>query len=109
MRDGIEDTMGRLDEFNARSVHDDVLIDVADARMRDATLHDERNLAEREAEIVKGIELQRKRGVDLHAAVTDLADVGWLEDHYLAVQTSKELNTFGIPLAVRRHSFGIIA
>ena len=109
MRDGIEDAFGWLDELHARSIHDDVVIDVADARMRDASLHDERNLAERETKIVKGIELQRKGGVDLHAAMTDLADIGRLEEHYLAVQTSKELDTFGIPLAVRGHSLGIIA
>jgi hypothetical protein len=57
---------------------------------------------------VQGIELQGESSFHLHSAMADLADCRWLEDHYLAVQGSKELDTLGIPL-VRGHSPGIIA
>jgi hypothetical protein len=42
---------------------------------------------------VKGIKLQRKTSLDLHAAVAELAHGGRLKDHYLAVQRSQELDS----------------
>jgi hypothetical protein len=57
---------------------------------------------------VERIELQWEAGLHLHAAMTHLADCSRLEDHYLTVQRSKELDALGIPL-VRGHSLGIIA
>ena len=77
--------------------------------MRDAALDDHGAVAERQAEIVKGIQLQREGSLDLHAAMTHLADSSRLENHYLAVQRSKELDALGIPLVVRGHWPGIIA
>ena len=108
VRDGGGDAFRRLDEFNSRPIGDDVLIDVADARMRDPALDDDGSIAEGETEIVERIELQRKAGLHLHSAMTHLADCSWLKDHYLTVQRSKELDALGIPL-VRGHSLGIIA
>ena len=57
---------------------------------------------------MQGIQLQRETGLDLHSAMTHLADSSRLENHYLAVQRSKELDALGIPL-VRGHWLGIIA
>ena len=76
--------------------------------MRDASLDDDGSFAEGKTKIVQGIELQREASLHLHAAVTHLADCRRLEDHYLAVQRSKELDALGIPF-VRGHSLGIIA
>ena len=53
---------------------DHLLIDVADAAVRDASLDDDRAIAEREAEIVQRIELQREVRFDLGAADADLLD-----------------------------------
>ena len=108
MGDGRGNSFGGLDEFNPRSICDDVLIDVADARMRNAAFDHDGSIAKREAEIVERIELQWEAGLHLHAAMTHLADCSWLEDHYLTVQRSKELDALGIPF-VRGHSLGIIA
>src|SRR5688572_12741858 len=108
MRNRRGDALRRFDEFDAGPVGDDVLIDVADARVRNAALHDDGPIAEGEAKIVERIELQREAGLHLHAAMTHLADCSWLEDHYLTVQRSQELDALGIPL-VRGHSLGIIA
>ena len=108
MLDGCRDAFRRLDELDAGTVGDDVLIDVADARVRNAALDDHGTVPERETEIVKGIQLQREAGLHLHSAMTQLADGRRLKDHYLTVQRSKELDALGIPL-VRGHSLGIIA
>lgn len=108
MGDRGRDAFGELNEFHTRPVGDDVLIDIADARVRNAPLNHHVSLAEGEAEIVERIELQRKRRLDLHAAMTHLADRRRLKNHYLAVQVSKQFDAFGIPLA-RGHSLGIIA
>ena len=108
MRNRRGDAFGRLDEFNPRTISNDVLVDVTDARMRDAAFDDDGTITESETEIVERIELQREAGLHLHAAMTHLADRSWLEDHYLTVQRSKELDALGIPL-VRGHSLGIIA
>jgi len=108
MRDRGADSIRQLDEFHTGSISNFVLIDVADARMGDASLDHDGQAAERQAEVVKGIQLQWKAGLHLHAAVTHLADGRWLEDHYLAVHRSKELDALGITL-VRGHSLGIIA
>ena len=76
--------------------------------MRDSAFDDHGVIAQRQTEIVKGIQLQREGGLHLHSAMTHLADRRRLKDHYLAVQRSKELDALGIPL-VRGHSVGIIA
>ncbi|HEX6214215.1 MAG TPA: hypothetical protein VFZ38_05320, partial [Vicinamibacterales bacterium] len=57
-----------------------------------AALDDHGAVAERETEIVKGIELQRETGLNLHSAMTHLADCRRLKDHYLTVQRSTELD-----------------
>jgi len=59
----------------------------------DTALDDNRALAERQTEIVEGIELQREIRLDLHAAMAHLAHAGRLKDHYLAVQRSQELDS----------------
>lgn len=108
MLDGFGDPFRQLDELDAGSIGNDVLVDLADAGVRDAPLDDDGMFAEGETEIVKGIELQREGGFHLHSAMAQLADRSGLKDHYLAVQRSQELDALGIPL-VRGHSFGIIA
>ena len=108
MRNRRGNAFGRLDEFNPGTISNDVLVDVTDARMGDAAFDNDGAITESETEIVERIELQRKAGLHLHAAMTHLADGSWLEDHYLTVQRSKELDALGIPL-VRGHSLGIIA
>jgi hypothetical protein len=60
---------GKFDELNAGAVGDDVLIDVADTRVRDAAFDDHGLVAETQAKIVKGIELKRETGFHLHATV----------------------------------------
>ena len=109
VRDRGGNAIRQLDELDAGAVGDDVLIDVADARMRDAALDDHRAFAKGETKIVERIELQRKAGFHLHAAMTHLADSRRLKNHYLAVQRSKELDALGISLVVRGHWLGIIA
>ena len=76
--------------------------------MRDASFDDHRAVAERQAKIVEGIELQRERGFNLHPAVAHLEHGGRLKDHYLALQGSREFDSLGIPLPVA-HWVGIIA
>jgi hypothetical protein len=51
---------GRLDELDAGSVRDHFLIDVGDARVRDPPLQLDGLGAERDAEVVKGIERERE-------------------------------------------------
>lgn len=108
MGNGGGHALGRLDELDASSVRDDVLIDVADARVGNAALHNHRSITERETEIVQRIQLKGETGLDLHPAMTHLADCRRLKHHYLAVQRSQELDALGIPL-VRGHSLEIIA
>ena len=76
--------------------------------MGDAPFHDHRSITEREAEIVQRIQLKGETGLDLHTAMTHLADGRRLKNHYLAVQRSQELDALGIPL-VRGHWLAIIA
>ena len=86
------DAFGRLDEFDARPIDHDFLIDVADAAVRDSSLDDDRAVAEGEAEFVKGIELKGKAGFDLGAAAADLLDRHRLEDHDFAVELAEDLD-----------------
>ena len=64
VRDDAEDAITRLDELDAGPVDHALLLDVADAAVRDAPLDDEGAVAEREPEVVKGIEVERKPGFD---------------------------------------------
>jgi len=107
--DGNRDMLGRLDELDARPIGDDVLVDVADSRVGDAAFDDDGEISEREAKVVKGIQLQREGGFDLHSAMAYLADRRRLKNHYLTVQrSSKDLEALGIPLG-RGHWLAIIA
>ena len=95
--------VGRLDELDAGAVEHELLVDVADAAVGDASFDDDRAVAEREAEIVKGIELEGKAGFDLCAAAADLLDRHRLEDHDLAVQLAENLDRVRVSrLSVRR-------
>src|SRR3990170_8676049 len=68
----------------------------SDAAMHDAAFDDDRSVAEREAQIVKRIELKRERGFELDAAQADLPDDHRLEDHDLAVEVPEDFNTFRV-------------
>ena len=94
--DDFANAVGELDKLNARPVHHELLIDVADAAVRDAALDDNGAVAEREPEIVEGIELERKRRLDLRAAPADFFDRDRLEHHHLAVKLAEDLNPLGI-------------
>ena len=79
-----------------------LLVDVGDAAVDDASLDDQRTVAERQPEVVKGIEVERKTGFDLRAAAADLLDRHRLEDHHLAVQLAEDLQALGVAFVVRR-------
>jgi hypothetical protein len=98
LQDGGGDASGRLDELDARTINDQLLIDVADTAMGDPALDHHGPVAKRESEIVQGIELEGKDSFNLGAAVADLLDGDGLKDHHLAVQLAEDLNPFGIPL-----------
>jgi len=107
--DGGRGMLRGLDELDARPISDDVLVDVADSGVGDAAFDDDGEISEREAEIVKRIQLKREAGLHLHSAMAHLADRRRLKDHYLTVQrSSKDLEALGIPLG-RGHWFAIIA
>src|SRR5687767_4702098 len=53
----------RLHEFHACPVGHDVLVDVADARMHDASLDDDRAPAKRQPQIMQGIEMEGESGL----------------------------------------------
>ena len=55
---------GWLDELDARAVEDDFLFHIADAAVGDAAFDDDRSVAERQAEFVKGIEMEGEAGFD---------------------------------------------
>src|SRR5215211_3003143 len=55
---------GWLDELHAGSVANGALVQLADLAMDDATLDDDGAAAQRQAEVVKGVELKRERGLD---------------------------------------------
>ena len=72
--DHAREALGRLHEFNARSVEHDFLIDVADTAVGNPSLDDATRLfAEGERGIREGIDVQRKRRFDPRAAVAQLA------------------------------------
>src|SRR5436190_3875979 len=99
-----KDTFRRLDEFDARPVEHDLLIHVADAAVRDPSLDNDGPVAEREAEFVKGIEMEGEAGFDLAATAGDLLDHHRLEDHHFAVELAEDLNALCVALiACPRH------
>ena len=72
------DTVRRLDEFDAGAVEDDFLVDVGNAAVGDASFDDDRSVAERQAEFVKGVELEGKAGFDLAPPrLISLIAIGW--------------------------------
>src|SRR5688572_19259386 len=92
----------RLHEFHACPVGHDVLVDVADARMHDASLDDDRAPAKRQPQIMQGIEMEGKSGLDRGPADADFLDQHRLVHHDLADQITEDRNAIPIPL-VRRH------
>src|SRR5262245_3089441 len=90
--------IGRFDELDARSVDHDVLVDVADAAVRDPALHDDRAVAKREAEFVEGIQLQGKVRFYLRPVAADFLDGGRLEDHDLAMELAEDVDALSIAL-----------
>ena len=74
VRDRRGDSLREFNKFHSRTIGNHVLVDVADAGVRNAALDDHGPIAKGESEIMKGIELKGKAGLHLHAAVADLAD-----------------------------------
>ena len=82
-------------------VVDDFLVDVADAAVGDAALQDDRLIAECQPDVVKGIQVERKRRFDEAAAAADFLDRERLEDHDFAMQLSENLKPLAIALVIR--------
>ena len=101
--DHAREALGRLYEFDARSVEHDFLIDVADTAVDNPSLDDNRPFAEGETEFVKGIDVQWKRRFDLRTAMTQLLDGHRLEDHHLAMQVAENLKPLGLAFLLARH------
>ena len=66
--------------------------------MRDAALHDNRTLAQREPEIMKRVEMKRKCGFDQGASPADFPDGDRLEHHHFAAELTKNEDAVGIAL-----------
>ncbi len=55
-----------------------IVIDIANVRMHDATLHDDRSLAELEPQVVQRVEVQRKTGFNVAPRrLISLITIGW--------------------------------
>jgi hypothetical protein len=80
------DVIRDLDELDTGPVEHDTLVEVADVAMGDAPFDDDRTLAQRDAEVVQRVELQRERGLDLRATAADVEDRHRLIDLDLPVQ-----------------------
>ena len=91
------DPVGRLHELDAGPV-DDPLLEIPLRGMGDTPLHDHGVSAERQSEIVQGVDPERKRGLDLNAAGRNLDDDQRLIDHDLATQVTDNLNAFRLAL-----------
>src|SRR6476619_6086003 len=101
--DYAREALGRLYEFDTRSVEHDFLIDVGDAAVDSPSLDDHRPFAEGEAEFVQGIDVQRKRRFDRRAAVAQHLDGHRLVDHHLAMQVAENLKPLGLAFVLARH------
>ena len=100
--DGLTNPFRWIDEFDPRSVADDLLIDVADPAVRNAAFEDDRSIAQCQPKVVEGIEVERKRCFDKAPARTDFLDGERLKNHHFAVQLSENFNPFPVPLLLRR-------
>src|SRR3954454_18084933 len=94
------DAVRRLDELDPGPVEDELLVDVGDAAVGDASFDDDRSIAESEPEFVQGIELKGKAGFDLRAAAADLLDRHRLEDRDFAAQLAEDLDALGVALVL---------
>jgi len=92
------DALRRLDELDARAVDDELVFDVGNAAVDDASLDNDRAIAERQPKVVERIELKGKTGFDLRAAAADLFDRHRLEDSDLAFELAEDLNPLSISL-----------
>ena len=81
-------------------VVDDFLVHVADAAVGHAALQHDRLLAECQPDVVKRIEVERKRGLDQAAAAADFLDRERLEHHDFAMELSENLNPLAVALFV---------
>jgi len=93
--------LGWFDELDASGVNDELMLDVGDAAVCDASLDDDRAIAEREPELVEGIELERETGFDLRAAAADLFDRHRLEDSDFALELAENLNSLSVAFVFR--------
>jgi hypothetical protein len=69
--------------------------------VRHAAFQDDRSIAECQPDVVERVQVERERGFDETAAVTDLLDGERLENHHLAVQVSKNFNPLAVALLLR--------
>jgi hypothetical protein len=88
--------LGRLDELDPRPIENELVLDVGDAAMHDASLDDDRPLSEGETEFVEGIELERKSCFDLSAPAADLLDRHGLKHRDLTAKLAENLNALSV-------------
>ncbi len=71
--------------------------------MDDPCFDDNRPGSECEADVVKGIDLEREAGLDGDAAAADVAHQHRLEDHHFAVQFPEDGNALGVAFVGALH------
>src|SRR4051812_757920 len=96
--------IGRLDELDAGSIEHHAFFQLADVAMGDAPFDHHRSVAERDAEVVEGVELQRERRFDLGAAAADIQDGHGLIDLDLARQRRRYSHAFSVAFVFAGHA-----
>ena len=78
--------------------------DVLDVAVCHTALDDDREAAEREPELVEGVELERKRGLDLRTSAAQLFDINRLLNGGSAGELAEDLNALGVTPGVAHGS-----
>src|SRR5258706_10183429 len=97
-RDHVLNAIRQIDKLDPRPIHDDVLIHIRDVRVGDPALEHHRLLSEREAQVVKGVEVEGKACLDRGAPAAHLLDVQRLEHHDFALKIAEDEDALAFSL-----------
>ena len=108
LRDHRLNAIGQVDKLDPRPIGDDVLIDIRDVRVGDPALEYHGLRTEREAQVVKRVEVEGKTCLDRCAGAAHLLDVQRLEHHDFALKiTEDEYTVFVTIVGIGFHPRGI--
>ena len=95
-----------VDELHACAIQNRLGIDVLNVAVCHTALDDDGEAAEREPELVEGVELERKRGLDLRPSAAQLFDVDRLLNGGSAGELAEDLDALGVTPGVG-HASGL--